>query len=250
MKDKYIFGPIISRRLGISLGLDIIPHKYCSLDCSYCEIGATNHLTTTRESFFPREEVMQNLRKYLVNKPYLDSISFSGSGEPTLSTDLGYYIRQIKEEFPNYLISVITNSSLLGDKQVRDELLDADIVLPSLDAVSEDVFQRINKPIANLTAQQIINGLLRFRSEFKNQIWLEIFIIPGLNDHESEILKIKDAVYRIKPDRIQLNSLDRAGTDPNIKAASLNILDKIRDIINYPNTDVIARSFSNNCDCY
>ena len=224
---KHIFGPVPSRRLGISLGVDIIPYKTCSLDCLYCECGRTTHLTSERQSFFPPQLVLDELKMILPGIPHLDFITFSGSGEPTLNSDLGWLITAIKK-ISAVPLAVLTNGTLLFREDVRRDLLRADVVLPSLDAATAGGFARINRPGAGLEVERIIAGLEIFRSEYPGKIWLEIFIVKGINDREEEIAALSQAVRRIAPDKIQLNTLDRPPAYSGIESADFKILEKIR----------------------
>ncbi|MEI6613567.1 MAG: radical SAM protein [Chrysiogenales bacterium] len=227
MKTRHIFGPVPSRRLGISLGLDIIPYKTCSLDCLYCECGPTNNLTIERQRFFPPELLQNELRSTLADIPRLDHITFSGSGEPTLNADLGWLIREIKKLSP-VPVAVLTNGTMLYLDELRRDLRPADIILPSLDAATPAAFSRINQPHAGLELERIIAGLSALRSEFPGKIWLEIFIVKGVNDNEKEIAALYQALLRIKPDKIQLNTLDRPPAFAGVQSADFAVLEKIR----------------------
>jgi len=227
LKPRRIFGPVPSRRLGISLGLDIIPFKTCSLDCLYCECGPTNRLTIERQSFFPPELLLAELRSVLPDIPHLDFITFSGSGEPTLHADLGWLIKEIKKLSP-VPVAVLTNGTLLYMDEVRRDLLQADVILPSLDAATPAAFAGINRPHPGLKLERIIAGLAALRAEFKGKIWLEIFIVKGVNDREGEIAALRQAMLRIQPDKVQLNTLDRPPAYPGIESADFSALEKIR----------------------
>jgi len=224
---RYIFGPVPSRRLGISLGLDVIPFKTCSLDCLYCECGPTNHLTIERQSFFPKEQLLAELRATLPRIPHIDTITFSGSGEPTLNADLGWFIKAIKKLSPVPL-AVLTNGTLMYLEEVRRDVQQADVILPSLDAATPAAFAGINQPHAGLNLERIIAGLAALRDEFTGKIWLEIFIVKGVNDQEKEIAALREAILRIRPDKVQLNTLDRPPAYPNIESADFAALEKIR----------------------
>ena len=214
---KYLFGPVNSRRLGISLGIDLVKHKTCTLDCIYCECGPTTDFVKDIIEYVPLNEVIDEIDDFLKPGPELDYITFSGSGEPTLHSGLGDIISFIKSNYDKYKIAVLTNGTLLNKIQVRYALKKADIVMPSLDAVSQDVFEKILRPVAGLTPEKHIQGLLDFRKEFKGKMILEIFIVPGINDTDDELAKIKSVSMMINPDEIQLNSLDRPGTEREIK---------------------------------
>ncbi|NOZ61154.1 MAG: radical SAM protein [Calditrichaeota bacterium] len=237
---KYLFGPVPSRRLGISLGVDLVPYKTCSLDCVYCECGRTTNLAHERREYVPTKEVLAELDAFLGSLPELDFVTFSGSGEPTLHSGIGEIIRFLKKNYPQYSIAVLTNATLLSDSAVVEEVLPADIIMPSLDAASEEVFRRLNRPAENLTAKKIIAGLVSLREKFSGELLLEIFVIPGFNDSESELALLKKAVHHIKPDQVQLNSLDRPGAESWVRPALRKRLSEIADFLEW-NTGIIAR---------
>jgi wyosine [tRNA(Phe)-imidazoG37] synthetase (radical SAM superfamily) len=239
---KYLFGPVPSRRLGMSLGIDLVPKKVCSLDCVYCEVGKTTKLTLDRKEYIRFDKIKKELTDYFNNNPDPDYITFSGSGEPTLNSQIGNTLQFIKQLKPAIPVAVLTNGTLLFDKTVRDALKDADVVLPSLDAASEDVFQKINRPQNKLTIKNYIDGLIAFRNEFKGNIWLEIFILPGYNDHDEELTELKKAILKIRPDSIQINTLDRPGTVSNLRGSTKIELQRILDFWNLPNVVIIASS--------
>ena len=205
----YLFGPVLSRRLGLSMGVDLLKYKTCNLDCVYCELGRTACLTSCRERFVPPEKVHREIQARK-DEPF-DHLTFAGSGEPTLSLDLGVVIAKAKEivEAP---VAVITNSTLLTSPTVRKEVSKADVVLPSLDAASMDAFRAINRPADALRIEKIIQGLKDFRKEFRGEIWLEVMLVKGINDHEAEL--IARAAQSTEPDRIQLNTVVRHPAEP------------------------------------
>ena len=237
---KYLFGPVPSRRLGMSLGVDLVPHKVCSLNCIYCECGATTKLTTERAEYVPYNEVIQELGRFLGNKPALDYITFSGSGEPTLNSRIGDILKFIKQNYTNIPVAVLTNGTLLMNKQVRREILDADLVLPSLDVASDLSFRKINRPLYSLNIEDYIDGLIEFRKEYKGKIWLEVLIIPGYNNSKQDLKLLKEAFNKIKPNSIQLNTLDRPGIIPGIIAAGKEELEQIADFWGLDNIEIIA----------
>jgi len=237
---KYLFGPVPSRRLGMSLGVDLVPHKVCSLNCIYCECGATTKLTTERAEYVPYNEVIQELGRFLGNKPALDYITFSGSGEPTLNSRIGDILKFIKQNYTNIPVAVLTNGTLLMNKQVRSEILDADLVLPSLDVASDLSFRKINRPLYSLNIEDYIDGLIEFRKEYKGKIWLEVLIIPGYNNSKQDLKLLKEAFNKIKPNSIQLNTLDRPGIIPGIIAAGKEELEQIADFWGLDNIEIIA----------
>jgi len=220
MTRKYWYGPIRSRRLGRSLGVDVIPHKTCSLDCVYCECGATNSLTLERKEYFPTNEIIDSLDDILKQISDLDYITFAGSGEPTLHTGLGKIIGFLKEKYPQFKVAVLTNATLLNDPDVIEDLAKADLIVPSLDAVSGEAFEKINRPAKNISPETIISGIKNLKNSFHGEIWLEIFIIPGINDHDEELALFRDAIRKLGIKKVQLNTLDRPGAVSWLKPVS------------------------------
>lgn len=239
---KYLFGPVPSRRLGMSLGVDLAPKKVCSLNCVYCEVGKTTKLTLDRKEYIKADKVKAELESYFKDNPDPDFITFSGYGEPTLNSAIGEILAFIKQLRPNLPLAVLTNGTLFTDKEVRTSLLKADVVLPSLDAASEEVFQKINRPAPGLKAADYIQGLIDFRGEYNGKIWLEVFILPGYNDAPEELVRLKEIIRKIEPDSVQLNTLDRPGTIMNLQPASHEALQQIVDNWDMPNVQIIASS--------
>ena len=237
---KYLFGPVPSRRLGMSLGVDLVPHKVCSLNCIYCECGPTTKLTLDRKEYILYDKVIKELDHYFNNNPAPDYITFSGSGEPTLNSRIGDVLQFIKQKKPDVPVAVLTNGTLFYQKKVRTELLNADLVLPSLDAATDLIFRKINRPFHKLNIQEYIQGLQDFRNEYKGKIWLEVLIIPGYNDSKTELKLLKEVFEKIRPDSIQLNTLDRPGVISDIKAATKIELQQIADYWNLDNVEIIA----------
>ncbi len=226
---KYIFGPVPSRRLGRSLGIDLVPYKTCSFDCIYCDLGRTTHKTTSRQSYVVSGEIQKELEltlSILDKKP--DYITLSGSGEPTLNTNIGEIIRKIKE-ITSTPVAVLTNGSLLSMDEVREDLSEADIVLPSLDAITPTLFEYINRPHRSLKIEELISGLIQFRKQYRGQIWLEILFCRGVNDGKDEIKKLKEVIEKIEPDRVQLNTPVRPPAEDFAFPLTLAQLQKIRE---------------------
>lgn len=254
MNYRYLFGPVPSRRLGNSLGVDMVPKKVCSLNCVYCESGKTTKLTSDRMEYIPFDRITGELGHFFANSADPDYITFSGSGEPTLNKRIGELIRFIKARKPGIPVAVITNGTLLFDSRLREELMPADLVLPSLDAASQEVFERINRPDPGLEITSIIDGLAKFSHSFSGTIWLEVFILPGYNDSEQELLAIRDAIRKIAPERVQLNTLDRPGVQEGLRAASRAELNRVLSLLDLENAEIISAapsrkkldSFSNN----
>jgi len=237
---KYLFGPVPSRRLGISLGVDLVPRKVCSLDCVYCEVGKTTKLTLERKEYILYDKVTDELTHYFKNNPDPDYITFSGSGEPTLNSRIGDVLNFIKQNKPKIPIAVLTNGTLLFDPKVRKEIKKADVVLPSLDAATNPIFHKINRPVSEFDIKKYIQGLIDFRKGFKGKIWLEIFILPEYNFEKTELKKLKETIAKINPDSIQLNTLDRPGTVSNLHPASRKELEEIISLWNFENVEIIS----------
>jgi wyosine [tRNA(Phe)-imidazoG37] synthetase (radical SAM superfamily) len=229
VEQKYIFGPVPSRRLGRSLGVDLVPYKTCTLDCIYCDLGRTTNKTTSRQSFVSPKEIQRELEltlSVLDKKP--DFITLSGSGEPTLNNNIGQIIRGAKE-ITSLPVAVLTNSSLLSLEEVRNDLSEADVVLPSLDAITPALFEYINRPHASLRIEEIISGLIQFRKQYRGQIWLEILFCRGVNDGKDEVEKLKKVIEKIEPDRVQLNTPVRPPAEDFAFPLTLAQLEEIRE---------------------
>ena len=227
MRNRHLFGPVPSRRLGVSLGVDLIPHKTCSLNCVYCECGKTTNLTLERREYVKTDRVINELNNYLSQGPPLDYITFAGSGEPTLHSRIGDIIAFLKENYANYPLCLLTNGTLFHDPYLRKEVSKLDLIIPSLDAASEKVFQAVNRPHKELSCSKMIEGLVELRKDFPGEMRLEVFIVPGLNDTAEELGAIKAAADRINPDSIQLGTLDRPGTEDWVEAATNEDLKRI-----------------------
>lgn len=239
---KYLFGPVPSRRLGMSLGVDLVPKKVCSLNCIYCEVGPTTKLTTQRLEYIPYRKIVTELNDYFATSPPPDYITFSGYGEPTLNSVIGKIIAFIKKNQPHIPVAVLTNGTLLSLPEVRNELRHADLVLPSLDAATQEIFEKINVPAKGLIIEEYIQGIVNFRKGFSGKIWLEIFILPGYNDNEAELAEMKNAIFKINPDQVQLNTLDRPGRIENLQPASIQKLNQIIDFWQLDNVEIIAKA--------
>ncbi len=237
---RYLFGPVPSRRLGMSLGVDLVPHKVCSFNCVYCECGPTTKLTTRREEYVPISAVLAELRDFLEKGSAPDYITFSGAGEPTLNSGIGRVLRFVKERPGAPPAAVLTNGSLFSDPDVRSDLLAADVILPSLDAATERSYRRIDRPFHGISLESYIQGLIDFRNEYAGKIWLEVMILPGYNDNAEDLDALKESFTRIRPDSIQINTLDRPGTEKGLRAADRGELERIVSYWGLDNVEIIA----------
>ena len=205
----HLYGPVPSRRLGRSLGIDLVPHKICTYNCIYCQIGKTTEKTLIRKEYIPVKAILEEVKRFLKEETSsIEHLSLSGSGEPTLHSKIESVIRGIKA-ITSIPVAVITNGSLLYEQQVRESLLQADIVLPSLDAASAETFEKINRPHLGISVDKVIEGMVEFRRVYRGQIWLEILFCKGVNDHQSELITMKKTVDQIQPDLIHLNTVVR-----------------------------------------
>jgi len=225
----------------MSLGIDLVPAKVCSLNCVYCEVGKTTDLTLNRKEYVPYDEVIAELSDYLKNNPHPDYITFSGSGEPTLNSRFGDILHFIKQH-TSIPVAVLTNGTLLSDPQVRKELMESDLVLPSLDAAIEHSFRKINRPQKHIDLQEYIQGIADFSKEYHGKMHLEILFLPGYNDSQDDLDALKKAILKIKPDSVQLNTLDRPGTVEGLQPMSRQQLQKILHYWNLENVEIIAKA--------
>lgn len=228
---NHIFGPVPSRRLGFSLGVDVVPFKTCTLDCVYCQLGKTTNKILERKEYVRADNVLKELKgKLSQEEKKVDYITFSGSGEPTLNRKIGFMINEIKK-ITSIPVAVLTNGTLLYDFEVREDLSRADLVIPSLDAPDEDTFRRINKPHPSLTLEKIISGVSLFSQEYPGHIWLEIMLVKGMNDSPGQIKQFARIVERINPDKIQLNTPLRPPAEDFVQPVSLSSLRKAQRIL-------------------
>jgi wyosine [tRNA(Phe)-imidazoG37] synthetase (radical SAM superfamily) len=225
--NSYVFGPVPSRRLGLSLGVDIVPFKSCTLNCIYCQLGSAA-TTVERKEYVPIEVVLDELKERLAKGLQADFITMSGSGEPTLNVRLGELIEKIKK-ITDIPVAVLTNGTLFYRADVRSDCAKADVVLPSLDAGDEEVFEQINRPDKNISFERLASGLIEFRKEFGGQIWLEVFLLEGVNTTAEQIEKIKNIVKKIRPDKVQFNTAVRPTAEPGLEKLSMARLEQIAD---------------------
>jgi len=228
-KKRFVYGPVPSRRLGISLGVDVVPFKNCSYDCIYCQLGRTTNHTMERSSFVSVDQVISQIKEIVERNSDIDYITLSGSGEPTLNSDIGEIIRRIKD-FTKIPVAVLTNGSLLWKEQVREDLSQADLVVPSVDAVSEQVFKKVNHPVEGLGSEQVLEGIREFCSDYGGKVYVEVMLVKGVNDSEEEVRKINQFVRQLKADRIQLNTVIRPPSQLDAKPLNEQELFRIKGL--------------------
>jgi wyosine [tRNA(Phe)-imidazoG37] synthetase (radical SAM superfamily) len=238
MKSKCTFGPVPSRRLGRSLGVDLVPSKVCSYDCIFCQLGHTTEKTTERRLYVPVDEVLDQVNQALRSGPQPDHVTLSGSGEPTLHSGMGEVIRGIKR-LTDIPVAVLTNGSLLWDAAVREDCVHADIVLPTLAAGDEETFERIHRPASGLTLGRIAEGLIAFRGMFEGEIWLEVFLLDGINTSDQQVAKIRALAEQIHPNRVQLNTAVRPPVEMDARPVPPEEMGRICAIFG-PRAEVVA----------
>jgi wyosine [tRNA(Phe)-imidazoG37] synthetase (radical SAM superfamily) len=238
----YIFGPVPSRRLGQSLGIDLIPPKTCTYDCLYCQVGRTTCLTAEPGLFVPTGEVIEEL-KDVIEKTHPDTITLAGSGEPTLHSEIDQVISLVKD-VTDTRVALLTNGSLLWRKEVRDRVLGADLIMPTLTTVFEKTFRKIHRPHRGLELPSIIEGLKELRKEYGGVVLLEIVLLSGINDNMKELEGMKDVIEDISPDKIQLNTVVRPPSDHSAMPLNMAQMEKIRDFFG-EKAEIIASVSSN-----
>jgi len=235
---SYVYGPVPSRRLGFSLGVDILPFKTCTLDCIYCQLGPSAKTTARRGDFVPVREVLAQIRKAVRSSGRIDHITFSGSGEPTLNRSIGRIIREIKKTTP-IPVAVLTNGTLLHRRDVREDLLQADIVVPSFDAATAGILARVNRPHPSIRLERMMRGLAEFRKEFKGRIWLEIMLVAGVNDSPAHLREIRKVLAVIRPDRIHLNTVVRPPAERTALPLGRKEMERVRRALG-GNCEIVA----------
>ena len=226
---SYVFGPVPSRRLGNSLGVDLVTFKACSFDCIYCQLGRTTDHRVERGRFVPAEAVIAEVKKVLASGAAVDYVTMSGSGEPTLSVDIGRIIRAVKES-SDIPVAVLTNASLLWREDVREELAAADLMVPSFDAATQEVFERVNRP-TGVDAATVARGIREFTQGYAGQVWLEVMVVAGVNDSDAEAEAIVRALAGARVDRVQLNTVARAPAEVWVQPVGEERLDALADVL-------------------
>ena len=239
---SYVFGPVPSRRLGRSLGVDLVPYKTCTYDCVYCQLGPTTTKTCRRRPYVSANDITDELAAWLDNAidPSPDYVTLAGSGEPTLNSDIGQVIRWLKEH-THLPVAVLTNGSLLKLREVRRAVAAADLLLPSLDAGRPGTFRQVNRAPGSLRLPHVADGLIAARQETAGAMWLEVMLLAGLNDDEEELQSLRRLIDRIQPERVQINTVTRPPAESCARALDEEGLSKAAMILG-PKAEVIAAS--------
>lgn len=229
---KHVYGIVPSRRLGQSLGVSPIPFKTCNYSCVYCQLGRTNHMTNERQTFFPPDEIIDEFYTFVVkeNVNDFDVVSIVGEGEPLLYKPLRTIVNFIKNVCSKKVV-LITNGSLFYDEEVRREVREIDIIMPTLDAWDEDSFKTINRPHGKLSFNAVYNGLLKLKDEFSGQIWLEVMLVKGINDSVESLEKLREKIQLLKPDRVYVNVPVRPPAEPWVEKPSPAAIEMAKSIL-------------------
>jgi wyosine [tRNA(Phe)-imidazoG37] synthetase (radical SAM superfamily) len=230
---KYIYGPVPSRRLGRSLGVDLVPHKTCTYDCIYCQLGKTTNKTIERKEYVPVNDILQELKEKLESGVSCDYISIAGSGEPTLHASIGEIIGKIKE-MTSIPVTVLTNGSLLYLPEVRKALMQADLVIPSLDAGDEQLFHYVNRPHKDISFDEMVQGLIDFSRQFTGRIWLEVLLITGITAMIPEVKEIASLAEKIGAEKVQLNTVSRPAYEDFACAVNSRQMKKLAGLFSVP----------------
>lgn len=236
---KYVFGPIASRRLGRSLGISPLPVKVCNYSCVYCQLGRTNKMTNKRQVFFQTADIIEEFKAYLNDSNQFDIVTVCGEGEPTLCLNLGEIITELKK-LTDKPVAVITNGALLSDPQVREELMEADIVMPSLDAGNAELCKKIDRPHGHLDYEASFQGLAAFTKAYKGELWLEIMLIDGMNDDDASISEFKERLKALRFDRLYLNTPVRPPAEEGVGIISPERMAYAVEQLGGINLDVMA----------
>lgn len=242
----HVYGPVPSRRLGLSLGVDIVPMKVCTLDCVFCQLGRTTEKSTVRRKFVDIQAVVAEVEDRLREGVRADYITIGGSGEPTLNSELGELIDGL-HRVTDVPLAVLTNGTLFYREDVRAECRRAEVVVPSLDAGDETTFDAVARPAHDISIEKVVSGLAAFRDEFAGQIWLEVFIVPGMNTDDEQIVKMKELIARMRPNKVQLNTAVRPPAERDVVPASRETLASIARQIG-GGCEVIADVPAGSCD--
>ena len=206
--SRYLFGPVPSRRFGRSLGIDLTPFKTCSLNCVFCQLGRTTRQTVERRDYVPTSAVLTEIDDWLETDGEADVVTLSGSGEPTLHSGFGEVIEFIRSR-SNIPVLLLTNGTMLHLPEVRDAAAGANMVKVSLSAWDEESFQAVNRACTGVTFNQLVEGEEAFRKAFLGKLFLEVFLLRGINSTPADVKKIAAFAGRIGPDRVQLNTAVR-----------------------------------------
>ena len=251
-RKTLLFGPVKSRRLGKSLGIEMVPKKVCTMNCIYCEVGKTTDLTLERKEYYPWDLIEKSILQAKELEDTFDVLTFTGSGEPSLNIHFEKAIALAKKIIKKP-VAVLTNATLLHISSVRKALAEVDIVLPSLDAGTPETFKKINKPLPQIEFKSVVENLKKLREEMKGEMWLEVLFVKRLNDSEEELKALKSVINYIKPHKVQLNTVVRPPAFEKAQPVSFEKLEKIAEflgekaeiIVHKKKLDKVTKTFKN-----
>jgi len=239
MKEiQFVYGPVPSRRLGVSLGISPIPKKTCNYSCIYCQLGRTDRMTNKRQMFYSVEEIMAEFDVALKNNIKFDVVTIVGEGEPTLYLGLGKLISEIHKR-TDKPVAVITNGALLYDAELRRELEGADIVLPTLDAFDEKSLKLINRPHGSINFEKVSEGLKTFSEEYEGQLWLELMLMKGINDDDDSLAKYEQMLKNIKYDKLYINTPVRPPSESHVQAVDPERIEYVVELLGGISIDLL-----------
>ena len=243
---RYLFGPVPSRRLGLSLGVDLVPMKTCSLNCVFCEVGRTTRHTLERREYVPLRDVLAELELWESRGGRAEYITLAGSGEPTLHTGFGRVLEFVRSR-PRFASALLTNGTLFTESDVRRDACAADVVKLSLSAWDQASFERLHRPCKGVTLTDMVAGYRAFRRDYKGTLWVEVFLVPGFNDRTEDVRRIAALVASVAPDRIHLNTAVRPTAEQGVGLVEADRLEQLADLFR-PRADVIASFSSRQAD--
>ncbi len=238
---EHLYGPVPSRRLARSLGIDMVPMKTCCLDCTYCQLGPTTVHTTELREYVEVDDILAELQRWLEAGGTADWLTFSGCGEPTLNSELGDAMARARE-LSDIPVALLTNGALLWHQGVRDAAMQADLIMPSLDAGTEETLRRINRPCCDITLERYVQGLRETVEAFHGEVWLEVMLVAGVNDSDEELVALDEAIERIRPAQVQINTVVRPAPSGDAERVDNGTLVRARVILG-PNATVISSAW-------
>lgn len=236
---KHVFGPVPSRRMGLSIGISPVEEGHCNYSCIYCQLGRTRKMRNEIENYFDINEIIGEFKEYIKSDIDHDVVTIVGEGEPLLYSEIGELIKEVKK-LTDKPVAVITNGALLVNEKCRKGLLNADIVLPSLDATNEEIFKKVNRPHGKIKYDEVINALIDFSKEFKGELWIETMIMKDINDNKEFYLDLKEILEKINYHRIYINSPVRPPAEGFVKEPSKESIDEAIHILNGISIDKIS----------
>lgn len=245
--NKFIYGPVPSRRLGLSIGISPLPGKSCNFSCVYCQLGRTEKFTPIRKNFYKCDDIVAEFKEYIDSiDSEFDVVTIVGEGEPTLYSDLKNLILSVKK-FTKKPVCLITNSSLLWDESVQNALMEADIILPSFDFIDDKSLLKIHRPSRGYNFEKIYNGLVDFSNKFQGEIWLEYMLIKDINDSVEYIDRYLELLAHIRYTRFYVNIPVRPPAESWVTVPDAETLEMAVEKLNATSIDMLVSSGFESC---